>query len=52
MHLAQFRLSAFFHFAMLLTTSHILHQLISFDIYFKTQYPAACCAWVRRRRFT
>ena len=20
--------------------------------YFKTQYPAACCAWVRRRRFT
>jgi hypothetical protein len=21
-------------------------------IYFKTQYPAACCAWVRRRRFT
>jgi hypothetical protein len=19
---------------------------------FKTQYPAACCAWVRRRRFT
>jgi hypothetical protein len=21
-------------------------------LYFKTQYPAACCAWVRRRRFT
>ncbi len=22
------------------------------QLYFKTQYPAACCAWVRRRRFT
>jgi len=31
-------------------TSKMLERFLR--SYFKTQYPAACCAWVRRRSFT